>query len=385
LSGDDLLMVAGEASGDLHAARLLAELHELRPELRVYGVGGDEMSAAGAELLAHSQEIAVVGLTEALKVLGRAREIFAQVLDEVERRGTRWAVLVDFAEFNLRLAKKLHRRGVRVIYYISPQVWAWRRGRVKTIARCVERMLVLFPFEVDFYRRHGVEVSHVGHPLIDEVPELEQRWQGSGVPAGDEPFVVALLPGSRASEVGALLPVMLRSAARLGRELPVVVRLIQAPTVPDELFEPAIEASGLGAAGVPVERVRQDRFHAVADSHLALCASGTATVEVGLLTTPLVVLYRLTLLSYLLGRVLVKLPFFSMVNLVLERPAVPELMQRDAEPERVAAAAARLLRDPEAIAEMRRALGELRERLGEGGASRRAAAEVARLLAEGER
>lgn len=385
MSGDDLLMVAGEASGDLHAARLLAELHELRPELRVYGVGGDEMSAAGAELLAHSQEIAVVGLTEALKVLGRAREIFAQVLDEVERRGTRWAVLVDFAEFNLRLAKKLHRRGVRVIYYISPQVWAWRRGRVKTIARCVERMLVLFPFEVDFYRRHGVEVSHVGHPLIDEVPELEQRWQGSGVPAGDEPFVVALLPGSRASEVGALLPVMLRSAARLGRELPVVVRLIQAPTVPDELFEPAIEASGLGAAGVPVERVRQDRFHAVADSHLALCASGTATVEVGLLTTPLVVLYRLTLLSYLLGRVLVKLPFFSMVNLVLERPAVPELMQRDAEPERVAAAAARLLRDPEAIAEMRRALGELRERLGEGGASRRAAAEVARLLAEGER
>jgi lipid-A-disaccharide synthase len=274
---------------------------------------------------------------------------------------------------------------VRVIYYISPQVWAWRRGRVKTIARCVERMLVLFPFEVEFYRRHGVEVSHVGHPLIDEVPELEQRWQRNGGPPAGDPFVVALLPGSRASEVGALLPVMLRSAARLAQELPIVVRLIQAPTIPDELFDPAIEASGLEAAGVELQRVRKDRFHAVADSHLALCASGTATVEVGLLTTPLIVLYRLTLLSSLLGRVLVKLPFFSMVNLVLERPVVPELMQRHAEPKRVASEAARLLRDPEAVAAMRRALGELRERLGEGGASRRAAAEVARLLAEGER
>lgn len=376
VSAADVLVVAGEASGDLHGARLLAQLAELAPHLRPFGLGGDEMRSAGLDAVAHSSEIAVVGITEALTVLPRAWRIFRRLLAEVDRRGARAAVLIDSPDFNLRLARKLERRGVRVLYYISPQIWAWRRGRVRSIAAHVDRMLVVFPFEVDFYRRHGVEVVHVGHPLIDEIPRLEQAWDRPP-PAAGEPFVVALLPGSRPSEVRALLPTMLESVRRLAGALTIRARLIQAPTVDPALFDELIADSG----AVEVERVRRDRFAAIAGSHLALCASGTATLEVGLLGTPLIVLYRLKLGSYILARMLVDLEHFSMVNLVLGRRAVPELAQGDAEPGRVASEARRLLEDPAGIGVMREALAELRPRLGAGGASRRAAEVIAARVA----
>jgi lipid-A-disaccharide synthase len=379
MTGRPLLVVAGEASGDLHAARLLAALGTLVPDVRPFGLGGDELAAAGLEPLAHSSEISVVGLTEVLRVLPRAREIFAALLAEVDRRRPAVALLVDFPDFNLRLAKELAARGVRVVYYISPQVWAWRRGRVRAISRHVEEMLVLFPFEVEFYARHGVEVTHVGHPLVDEVPaDLPQVWDrtelADGVPV-DGPFQVALLPGSRVSEIEAMLPAMLGAAGRLAEELPVFVRLIRAPSVPREMLEEAIELSGL-----PVRISERDRFAAVADSHLAICASGTATLEVGLLGTPLVVLYRLASWTYLAARMLVRLPHVSLVNLVLERPAVPELLQGGAKPERVAAEAAAILRDPARVAAMRADLALLRGRLGDRGASGRAARALARHL-----
>jgi lipid-A-disaccharide synthase len=281
-----LLMVAGEASGDLHGARLLSELRRLIPDLAPFGLGGDEMQAAGLEAVAHSSEISVVGITEVLKILSRAREIFAALLREVERRRPELAVLVDFPDFNLRLAKQLKARGVRVVYYISPQVWAWRRGRVKTISARVDRMLVLFPFEVDFYRDHGVDVVHVGHPLVDEVPVLPQAWGKEKDAAG--PFRVALLPGSRVSEVEALLPTLLAAVHRLAVDLPIEVRIIKAPTISPDFLEDAVELAGL-----PVEIILEDRFAAIADSHLALCASGTATLEVGLLGTPMIMVYRL--------------------------------------------------------------------------------------------
>ncbi|HEX4499356.1 MAG TPA: lipid-A-disaccharide synthase [Thermoanaerobaculia bacterium] len=369
----ELLVVAGEASGDLHGARLLTELRRLIPDLAPFGLGGDEMRAAGLAPVAHSSEISVVGITEVLKILPRAREVFADLLREVDRRRPALAVLIDFPDFNLRLAKELKRRGVSVLYYISPQVWAWRRGRIKTIARVVDRMLVLFPFEVDFYRDHGVDVVHVGHPLVDEVPVLPQAWDLD--PSTGGPFRVALLPGSRVSEVEALLPTLLEAARRLATELPVEVRIIRAPTVPPELVDEAVELAGL-----QVEIVAEERFAAVADSHLALCASGTATLEVGLLGTPMIMVYRLAAWTYALARLLVKLPNVSLVNLVLGRRVVPELIQGDANPERIAADAARLLTDAAERGRMRAALAEVRGRLGEGGASRRAAAEVAALM-----
>jgi lipid-A-disaccharide synthase len=373
----ELLVVAGEASGDLHGARLISELRQRVPGLAAFGLGGDEMRAAGLQSVAHSSEVAVVGITEVLKVLPRIREVFADLLHEVDRRRPALAVLIDFPDFNLRLARQLKGRGLEIVYYISPQVWAWRRGRVKTIARLVDRMLVFFPFEVDFYRGHGVDVVHVGHPLVDEVPILPQVWDRGGEEEKDGPFRVALLPGSRLSEVEALLPTLLAAVGRLAGRLPVEARIIRAPTVPRELLDEAVELSGLTVA-----IVESDRFAAVADSHVALCASGTATLEVGLLGTPMVMVYRLASWTYLLARLLVRLPNVALVNLVLGRRVVPELIQGQANPERIAAEAARLLTDAEARKEMRTALAEVRCRLGAGGASGRAAGEVAEMLAE---
>jgi lipid-A-disaccharide synthase len=376
----ELLVVAGEASGDLHGARLITELRRRVPDLAAFGLGGDEMRAAGLEAVAHSSEISVVGITEVLKILPRAREVFADLLREVDRRRPALAVLIDFPDFNLRLARELKGRGLEVLYYISPQVWAWRRGRVKTIARLVDRMLVLFPFEVDFYREHGVDVVHVGHPLVDEVPVLPQAWdrdEPAGGPSFGGPYRIALLPGSRRSEVESLLPTLLEAVRRLAAELPVEVRIIRAPTIPPELVDEAVELAGL-----QVEIVAEDRFAAVADSHLALCASGTATLEVGLLGTPMIMVYRLASWTYLLAKLMVHLPNVSLVNLVLGRRVVPELIQGEANPRRIAAEAARLLTGAGECGRMREALAEVRGRLGEGGASRRAAAEVAAMLAE---
>lgn len=370
----NLLLVAGEASGDLHGARLLAELRPLVDGLAPFGLGGEELAAAGLDRVADSGEISVVGLTEALKVLPRAREIFDRLLDEVDRRRPRLAVLIDFPEFNLRLARALRERGVPVVYYISPQVWAWRRGRVRTIAELVDAMLVLFPFEADFYRRHGVDAVHVGHPLVDEIPELPHVWE-RGEPE-DEPYQIALLPGSRRSEVEVLVPVMLDTVRLLAEEIPLFARVVRASTVPRSMLEEAVELSGLPVRIVPAA----ERFEAVASSHFALCASGTATLEVGLLGTPMAVLYRLGSWTYLLGRLLVRLPYVSLVNLVLGREVVPELLQARARPERIRDVALSILRDPGAVAEMRTGLGELRGRLGEKGASARAALEVAARL-----
>lgn len=378
LNPRELLVVAGEASGDLHGARLISELRRLRPDVETFGLGGDEMRAAGLEAVAHSSEVAVVGIVEVLRVLPRIRQVFAALLAEVDRRRPAVAVLVDFPDFNLRLARQLKKRGLKVVYYISPQVWAWRRGRVKTISRLVDRMMVLFPFEADFYRGHDVEVVHVGHPLVDEVPVLPHAWD-RGEPAG-EPYRVALLPGSRASEVEALLPVLLEAVRALAANLPVEARIIRAPTIPEEMLEEPVALSGL-----PIGIVAADRFAAVADSHVALCASGTATLEVGLLGTPMVMVYRLAGWTYLLGRILVRLPHVSLVNLVLGRAVVPELIQGNANAERIAAEARRLLTDAGARTAMRAGLGEVRRRLGEGGASGRAAREVAAMLAEAAR
>ena len=365
----ELLVVTGEASGDLHGARLLTELRDLVPNLRAFGLGGNELRDAGLDLIARSSEISVVGITEAMRILPRARDIYHRLLAEVDRRGARAAVLIDFPDFNLRLARALKARGVKVIYYISPQIWAWRRGRVKTIARLVDRMLVILPFEVDFYRQHGVEAIHVGHPLVDEVPNLPQRWERQQSPG--EPFQVALLPGSRTSEIESNLPVMLDAAQSLGEMESIRLRLVRAATVTNAELREQLEGREL-----EVEIVSEDRFGVLADSHLAICASGTATLEVGLLGTPMIVVYRVRPWTYFLGRLLVRLPHIALVNLVLGQSVVPELIQHEATRDRIARLGSEILQDRDRIREMRSHLGDLRDRLGHAGASRRAAVQV---------
>ncbi len=368
---DRLLMVAGEVSGDLHGARLLVELRSLQPELECFGLGGSHLREAGMRLVGESSEISVVGLTEALHVLRRARELFHRLLEEVDRLRPATAVLIDSPDFNLRLARALWKRGVRVVYYISPQVWAWRSGRVRQIARYVDRMLVLFGFEAEWYRQRGVEAVHVGHPLVDEVPRMPQIWD---LPVRG-PHVIALLPGSRRSEVVALLPVQLAAAERLAERIPVELRLIQAPDLPDSVVAEAVERCSLS-----VRIVRKHRMREIAGSHLALCASGTATLEVGLLRTPMVVVYRVKRWTYWLGRWVVRVPYISLVNLVLGEEVVPELIQHDASAENIARVAGELIEDEAARNQMRSRLAQLRAALGEPGASGRAARETAAII-----
>jgi lipid-A-disaccharide synthase len=380
MSRRDLLVVAGEASGDLHAARLLGAARARRPDLAAFGLGSDALVGAGLDSVADSREISVVGITEALSIFRRAQEIFDRLLVEVERRRPAAALLVDFPEFNLRLARELAWRGVPVVYYVSPQIWAWRRGRVRAMRETVAKMLVLFDFEAEFYRRHGVPVRHVGHPLVDEVPVLPQAW--TSVPRGrlPESFRLALLPGSRPSEVETLLPLQLAAAQRVAAELPLVARVVRAPTIDRARIDRLVAASGFAA-----EVVEEERFRAIAESHLALCASGTATLETGLLGTPLVVLYRLSTWTWRLARLVVRVPHASLVNLVLGRRAVPELLQAEAEPERVAREVLRLLSSRAEIDQMRSELAGLRPRLGAPGATERAAEELLAVLAAGER
>lgn len=351
---------------------MVAELRRIVPDVRPFGLGSQEMRGAGVETLTDSAEISVVGITEVLKVLGRAREIFKQLLEEVDRRRAEVAVLIDFPEFNMRLAKALHRRGVKVVYYISPQVWAWRRYRTRALARHVARLLVVLPFELDFFGRHGVEAEYVGNPLVDEVPLLPQVWDEADGPGPNRPFVVSLLPGSRRSEVESLLPVMVGAGRLLASRLDVRFRLIKAPPVPAELFSEVLTSGGLD-----VELVEERRFEAIAASHLAICAAGTATLEVGLLGTPQLVIHKVQPLSAMLGRWLLDLDHVSLVNLVLGESVVPELLQERATPEEIAAESGSLLQDRGRIRAMRSSLALLREQLGASGASRRAAEAVA--------
>lgn len=367
-----LLIVAGESSGESHAADALVWLQRLVPEIAPFGLGGEALRAAGMETVADSAEISVVGIAEALRVLPRARRIYRRLLEEAEARRCGAAVLVDFPDFNLRLARALRRRGVHCLYYISPQLWAWRRGRIRSVKRYVDRMLVLFPFEVDFYANHGVDAVFVGHPLVDRIPELPQAWSRDAAPSA---YRIALLPGSRRSEVEALLPSMLESVRLLAEKLPIEPRMIAAPALAAEWLR-----DRLGDAADQLPVVRGERFAAIADSHLAIVASGTATLETGLLGTPMLVVYRLAGFSWRLARMLVRLPHASLVNLVLEDGVVPELLQAAATPERIATEAAGLLAAPGRIALMRERLADLRPRLGEAGGSRRAAEEMARWL-----
>ncbi len=381
MSTGDLLVVAGEASGDQHGARMLRELKRLRPGLRAFGLGSTELAAEGVDLVADSREISVVGISEALGILPRAKEIQDLLVAACERRRPAAAVLIDFPEFNLRLARKLKWLGIPVVYYISPQVWAWRKGRVRAISELVDRMLVLFAFEADFYRRHGVAVTHVGHPLVDEVGVAAAAWDECPTALPPAPLRLALMPGSRRSEIRALLPRMLEATQALGRQIAVEPTLVQAPSVATAFLAPFLERWER-ETGRPLEVVAEQRFRAIADSHLVLCASGTATLEVGLLGAPMLVLYRLGTWSYLLARALVRLPHFSLVNLVLGRGAVPELLQDATAPESVAAEALALVRSPARIAAMRSDLAALRPALGRSGASQRAAREIAFYLPE---
>lgn len=359
-----VLIVAGEASGDLHAANLLRALRSLAPGAEAFGVGGGRLRAEGLECIARSEELSVMGLAEVLRHLPRLLRLARRVRTEGVARRPDVAVLVDSPDFNLPLAKHLHRAGVPVAIYISPQLWAWRSGRVRRIRRDVRRVLCILPFEVEFYERNGVAAEYVGHPLVDELAPVMAS------PAERDPMAVALLPGSRWHEVSALLPGMAEALRLLAERRPGVRgRLIVAPGLdPDRLLPLA------GPARELLDVVLADRHRALSGCAAAMVASGTATLECALLDVPMVVGYRLHGLTYALARRLVKVPHVALANLVAGERLAAELVQGAFTPERLAAEVERLLGEAGEV--QRQGLARVRARLGEPGASARAAAAV---------
>jgi lipid-A-disaccharide synthase len=371
-----IMLSAGEASGDLHGATMCRAIRDLDPSIRLVGMGGSGMAAAGVEILVDPTAQAAVGTSEALSrvpALVRAYKLLVRRLREARPLAI---VLIDFPEFNLRLARQARRAGIPVVYFIPPQLWAWRRGRIRQMARRVTKVLAAFPFEKALYEEAGVPVEFVGHPLLDVVPsDLDHARARERLGVGDRRVLVGLLPGSREQEISRLLPRMLDAAARLAVDGKRSFVLGLAPSVERKRVAAMLERAA-EAGGPPVEIVEGMTYEVMAAADALLIASGTATLEAALLGAPMVVCYRVSRMTELMARLLKRSPWISLPNIVAGRGVVPEILQRDATAERFAAEVERLLVDPVAATAQRAAFKELRDRLGKPGVGARAARAV---------
>ena len=369
-----LLLSAGEASGDMYAARLAIALKQ-RMDVSIFGMGGPQMRAAGVDVITDYSEVSVVGITEILRHLPSLVRAMRRLVSEAERRKPGFAILTDFPGFHLRLARKLRHRGIRNIYYICPQFWAWRPWRVRVVRRRFAKALCIFPFEEKFYGDAGVPVTFIGHPLVGAVKATKDR-EGFCREHGLDPNqpIIAILPGSRPAELRQHMPVLREACSLIRREVQAQFVLAAVPgTVEAELPEG-------WHADLQLRVVEGQTYNALAAADAAIVSSGTATVEAALLDAPMVVIYRVTPLTALLVKPLVHTPYFSMVNLIAGRRVVPELIQNDFTATKVSSEVLRLLRDSRAREELRSGLADVRERLGPPGAVERAADAIAALL-----
>jgi lipid-A-disaccharide synthase len=369
-----ILISAGEASGDMHAARLARAL-KARTGAHIFGMGGPRMKDAGVELIADAKDIAVLGITEVIHKVPTVLKILRLLRKEAARRKPALAILVDSPGTNLPLAKKLHRLGVPVIYFIAPQVWAWRPWRIRAMKKNLSRVLVIFPFEEEIYRKAGIPVDFVGHPLVDVVKANVPRADFLAAHGLDPSKpVVALLPGSRPTEISLNLPAMLDACEGLARDIRPQFTMAAAPGLEDGFFQRYLRP------GLTIKRISGAPYDVLSSADCAIVSSGTATVEAALLGTPMVVVYRVSQTSAFILRRMIRSPFLAMVNLIAGKKIVPELIQDDFTGPRVEAEVRRLLGSSGDREEMKRDLAEVRERLGQGGAIDRAAEALAGML-----
>jgi lipid-A-disaccharide synthase len=369
-----LLLSAGEASGDMYAAQLARAL-QARRDVELFGMGGPLMQAAGVEIVTHYEEVAVVGITEIVKHLPSLVTAMDRLVDESLRRKPALAILTDFPGFHLRLARKLKPQGIRNVYYICPQFWAWRPWRVKLIRRRFAKALCIFPFEKEFFANAGVPTEFIGHPLVGAVKITRDRKQFCDAHAliPGRP-IVTVLPGSRSAELAHHTPVLQEACARIHGKVP--AQFVVAAAHPKDV---ALLKSGW-PHGLKVCVVEGESYDALAAADASIVSSGTATVEAALLDAPVVVVYRVSPLTATLAKPLVRTPFFAMVNLIAEKQIVPELVQDDFTPDRVASEVLQLLQEPNTRSRMRSSLAEVRARLGPPGAVERAADAITALL-----
>jgi len=370
-----LFVLAGEPSGDMHAAGVITELLKARPELKVFGIGGEKLRTLGAELLYDTAQMSIMGFVDVLKHAGFLRRVIRELKEAVRREKPQAAFLVDYPGMNLMMARFFHQLGIPVIYYISPQVWAWKEGRVKAIRRDVDRLLVIFDFEVEFFQRHGIKAEFVGHPVIEQLAELSLPSRELFVQKHNlapDTLLIGLLPGSRKQEIAHILPEMLKAARLLSQNYRVVFLFGRAPHLDDGVYHAWSAYPDLAVINCSAYEVMQY-------SDLALVTSGTATLESLCFGVPMIVVYRTGRLNYLIGRQLVKLTSISLANIVAKglgssERAVPELIQHEASGTEIYQTACTILDDPEKASTMRRELLAARERLASDSPSHKIAA-----------
>ena len=374
-----IMIVAGETSADLHGANLIIALKRLiGAECKVFGLGGQKMRAAGVELLADITAYAGTGL-DPLRNMGRFSEIFRKLSHLAISEKTDLAILIDFPDFNLRLAKRLKQYGIKIAYYISPQVWAWRPGRIKIIRKYMDRMLVLFDFEREFYKKYNMGVDWVGHPLLDIInpasKSKSQARQDLGLPP--DGLVIGILPGSRLSEFNRHFPVILKSLTLVNSSQPIKYILGAAPNISQKVIAAYVPASAKPDISVYYNRT----YDVIRAADMLISVSGTVTLESAILGTPMVVIYKVSFLTKLILGTLVKMKYYSIVNIIAGKEVVPELMQHQATPRKIAEAVESLLQ-PDKLKQVQDGLALVNRKLGSPGASARAAGIIKALLAK---
>jgi lipid-A-disaccharide synthase len=372
MNAKKIFIVAGEASGDTHAAHLIREARDAMPDLRVEGLGGEKMRSAGCELRADLVSMAVMGFVQVFANIRFFHRLMRESVEHIEKSRPDAVVLVDYPGFNMRLASKVKKLGIPVIYYISPQIWAWRPGRIKRIAQIVDKMMVILPFEEKIYLDAGIDATYVGHPLIDSISISEDAPDPDFVAKLDAPdpeALIGLLPGSRKQEITDFLPVLIETAKLIRERMPAATFLI--PCSGPGNMETVKEI--VGETDLPV-KIFLGKIHETAEaSRCCIVASGTATLEVGCFSTPLIVVYRTGHVPWLLARAFLQVDHISLVNIIAGKEVVPEMLQSRMRPELLAETAIELCRDGEKREAMIEELGKVRERLGGPGASKRAA------------
>ena len=367
----------------MHGAELARSLLKQQPNLHLIGMGGEKMAQAGGELIFDNRQLGVMGLVE---VLGRWRSVlaaFGAVREVLERRAVDLVVLIDSPDFNLRVARMAKRMPLPTVYYIGPKVWAWRPGRLKTAKKWVDRMLVIFPFEEALYQSAGVPCEFVGHPLMDEIPQgLDRRTLRRRYGIADEAAVIALLPGSRQMEIDRLMDLMVNAIERIRVEFPAVEAILPvAPSLSMSDIQRRL-AQRAGTIGPSIRLVAGDAPQVLACADFAIVASGTATLEAAIVGTPMVVVYKVAALTELVARLLVKIRNVALVNIIAGRSVAPELLQSNASPEKIAEVVLDHLKNPLKMQEQKKALEDIRKKLGLPGAAHRAAAGILKVLSQ---
>jgi len=377
-SNKKLMIITGEVSGDLIGASLIKELKSINPDLTISGIGGDRMKEAGMNLIYHTDQMAFLGFVEVIKHLPFIHTVQKKLLSIIKSEKINCVVLIDYPGFNLSIAKKLKALGIKVIYYVSPQIWAWARGRVKKVKKYVDKMLVVFPFEVEFYKKENVDVKYVGHPLVERIKQhkfLTKEALYSKFNLDDEKEILLVMPGSRKQEVKEIFPEVIKAAQVLANKFNLQVVVARSKNIDEKLL---------------LDLSNSTKFTTVADynyelmkySRFGIIKSGTSTLEAGFFALPMLVVYKTSPLTFLIGKRLVKLDRIGMVNILLDEMVIPELIQNDANANNIVEAASNILSDNHSYEKIKLKLGKVQELLGDEGASKKAANSILEILNE---